>query len=51
MNNFETSIEYASYCASTLPAQVLGIEYVGEIKVGAQANFVEYRDGEIFTVN
>jgi N-acetylglucosamine-6-phosphate deacetylase len=51
LNNFDISLEYASYCASTLPAHVLGIEYVGEIKVGALANFVEYRDGEIFTVN
>jgi len=51
MNNFDTSIESASYCASTLPARVLGFDYVGEIKVGALANFVEYRDGEVFTVN
>jgi N-acetylglucosamine-6-phosphate deacetylase len=51
MNNFDTSLEYASYCASTLPARVLGIEYVGEIKVGALANFVEYRDGEVFPIS
>ena len=45
------SLEYASHCASTLPARVLGIEYIGEIKVGALAHFVEYRGGEISLVN
>ncbi len=41
MSEFGSSIEYASYCASTLPAKVLGIEYVGEIAIGKSANFVE----------
>ena len=41
IEEFGASIEYASYCASTLPARTLGIEYVGEIAVGKSANFVE----------
>jgi N-acetylglucosamine-6-phosphate deacetylase len=51
VNNHGASLEYAAYCASTLPAWVLGIEYAGEIKVGALANFVEYRDGQIFPLS
>ena len=51
VNNHGASLEYAAYCASTLPAKVLGIEYAGEIKVGALANFVEYRDGQIFPLS
>jgi N-acetylglucosamine-6-phosphate deacetylase len=41
ISEFGSSVEYASYCASTLPAKVLGIEYVGEIAIGKSANFVE----------
>jgi N-acetylglucosamine-6-phosphate deacetylase len=45
ISKFGTSIEYASYCASTLPAKVLGIEYVGEIEPGKLAHFNVYKDG------
>jgi N-acetylglucosamine-6-phosphate deacetylase len=51
INNFGTSIEYASYCASTLPARVLGIEYVGEIAPGKLAHFNIYKDGIVTPVN
>ena len=51
INNFGTSIEYASYCASTLPAKVLGIEYVGEIAPGKLAHFNIYKDGFVKPFN
>ena len=41
MREFGATVEYASYCASTLPARTLGIEYVGEIAIGKSAHFVE----------
>ncbi len=47
MSEFGSSIEYASYCASTLPAKTLGIEYVGEIAVGKLAHFVEVQNGKV----
>ena len=51
INNFGTSIEYASYCASTLPAKVLGIEYVGEIAPGKLGHFNIVKDGLVQTFN
>ena len=41
MSEFGATVEYASYCASTLPARTLGIEYVGAIAIGKSAHFVE----------
>ena len=49
INNFGSTVDYASYCASTLPAQSLGIEFVGEISVGKLAHFNIYEDGEVKT--
>jgi N-acetylglucosamine-6-phosphate deacetylase len=37
----------ASYAASTLPAQTLGINYVGEIAVGKAAHFVRIEADEV----
>lgn len=51
ISEHDVTLAEASYAASTLPAKLLGIEYAGAIKVGACADFVEYRDGEIFLVN
>ncbi len=47
ISTFGSSIEYASYCASTLPAQTLGIEFVGSIAVGKLAHFNEVVDGKV----
>jgi N-acetylglucosamine-6-phosphate deacetylase len=47
IHTFGTSIEYASFCASTLPAQTLGIEYVGSIAIGKLAHFNEIVDGKV----
>jgi N-acetylglucosamine-6-phosphate deacetylase len=51
ITNFGTSIEYASYCASTLPARVLGIEYVGEIAPGKLAHFNVVKDNLVYARN
>jgi len=47
MSEFGTSLEYASFCASTLPARTLGIEFVGEIAIGKSAHFVEVVEGKV----
>jgi len=51
INNFGATVEYASYCSSTLPAQILGIEYVGEIAPGKLAHFNLYKDGVVQAIN
>ena len=47
ITTFGSSIEYASFCASTLPAETMGIEYVGTIGVGKLAHFNEVVDGKV----
>jgi N-acetylglucosamine-6-phosphate deacetylase len=41
------SLAQASFATSTLPAQALGIECVGEISVGKLANFVKVGDSRV----
>lgn len=41
------SLAQASYAASTLPAETLGITYVGEIAVGKAAHFVRVEGEEV----
>ncbi len=41
LNNFKFSIADASYSASTLPAQRIGLSDVGSIEIGKRADFVE----------
>ena len=48
ISEFGLTIAQASFACSTLPARTLGYSYIGEIREGALAEFVEVRENKFY---